>query len=250
VSVTKDDANTTGQYQHKLKLPDHGVNTLTQYDTKNAFKFELTQADRLAKGFKTICTFELDFFNGKKTGKVAVEYKSNHFALNTTLTHQFAGKSSALGAFVFGHSHAFGYFSAGLETAYTFGASQPSSLAVALTNKLNSHSVAVNVRQTNAEQPSLKFITSYFYKPNDNKNNLEVGAELERDVRSNDVSVNAAAAFDLDVSSRVKAKVNTTGELQLALIHTVNPNVKLSLAGRFNLTTGHVKPGFTFTFNN
>jgi len=70
VSVTKDDNHTTGQFQHKLKVPDHGVNTLTQYDTKNAFKFELSHADRLAKGLKAIGTFEMDFGKGKKIIKI------------------------------------------------------------------------------------------------------------------------------------------------------------------------------------
>jgi len=251
VSVTKDDNHTTGQFQHKLKVPDHGVNTLTQYDTKNAFKFELSHADRLAKGLKAIGTFEMDFGKGKKSSKFAVEYKSNHFAFNASLNQDPIGsKTSALGAFVFGQSHPFGYFNAGLSASYTFGSKKPSAIAVALTNKLNAHLVSVHVRQTNEEQPGLKFTTSYFYKPKDNKNNLEVGAEVEKDIKNNDVSITAVSAFDLDGSSRVKAKVNTAGELQLALIHTISSNFKLSVASRFNLQTGHVKPGFTLTFNN
>jgi len=250
VTVTKDDVNTTGQFQHKLKFPDHGANTLTQFDTKNAFKFELSHADRLAKGFKTIGTTELDLAKGKKTVKLGVEYKASHFTFNTTLTHPWGGKTSALGAFVFGHSHAFGVFHGGIEAGYTFGTHQLSSLVVALTNKLNSHSITAHFRQVNSENPSLKFTTSYYYKPKETKNNLEVGGEIERDVSTGDVTIAGATAFDLDASSRVKAKVNTTGELHVAFIHTLSANFKLSLAGNLNLKTAAVKPGLTFTLNN
>jgi len=250
VTLTKDDANTTGQFQHKLKIPDHGANTLTQFDTKNALKFELTHADRLAKGFKTIATTELDLTKGKRTGKLGVEYKSNHFTFNTALTHNWGGKTSALGAFVFGHSHHFGFFNGGLEAGFNFGTNHLSSLVVALANKLNAHNIVAHFRQVNSENPSLKFTTSYYYKPNESKHNLEVGGEIERDVSTGDVTINGVTAFDVDSSSRVKAKVNSSGELHLALVHTVNSHFKLSLAGNFNFVKRKVKPGKSFKINN
>jgi len=183
-----------------------------------------------------------------QTAKAALEYKSNLISVNTQLVAPFGKGTSVSGAFVFGHSHAFGHFYAGAEANYAFATSKITALNVALANKLHHHILTVNIRQEHKENASLKFLTSYYYKPKDNKSNLEVGGELEKDVHSNDVGVHALFGFDLDANTRVKAKVNSHAHVHLVLQHTVNANLKINVG--LNFLAGHVKPGLSLTLNN
>lgn len=210
-----------GTVELKYKMPDYGVTLTERWNTDNTLGSEITVEDKLTKGLKL--TFDSSFAPqiGKRTGKIKGEFSAQNLKVNGDVSLDFGGplvNLSAVGSYE--------GFLIGYQMGYDTQKNKMTHSNIAGGRKMGSYAIHTFVND------STEFGGNVWHSVSDK---LELGANLGWTTGEQTNRFGLAAKYQLDPETIVRAKINNNSQLGVALTHTLNSDLKLSLSTLVNM---------------
>jgi len=228
-----------GAVDVKYKISQHGTTLTERWNTDNVLSSEVVIDDKFLKGLKIVLDSSYAPIIGKRSGKLRSEFRHDKASLSSEIKLDGTGGTILNGAIVVGHEN----FYAGYQTGFDINKNS-------LTH--NHISLAADVGDFNFHtyvQNGTEYGGSVCHKV---KKDLELAANMSWVAGEQMTRFGVAAKYDLDKDTVLRAKINNTSQLAVALTTSLNPGLKLTVSAAINvqnINDGSHKLGFGIEYS-
>jgi len=210
-----------GSVDVKYKIPEYGVTLTERWNTDNNLGTEITVEDQLAKGMKL--TFDSSFAPqlGKRTGKVKGEFMHQYIRVNGDVSMDMAGPVITMAACA-GHEG----WRLGYQTGYDSQHAKLTQSNFSFGRELPNYAVHTFIND------GTEFGGSFYHRVSDK---MEIGANLGWTSNEQTTRYGLAMKLQANKDTIVRAKLSNSSQVALAMTHTLNPSLKMTLSTLVNI---------------
>jgi len=243
----RDGSKTVGTVKDEFYYAPWSSTFTAELNTDKEFKSEVSIADKLVKGLKTILTAQSQKRDGLEYfGSVGLEYQ-HEYASATVSTELGRATDNAVKASLVVGSQGLSV-GANVECVRKESATELKELKVAASYASDEYDITGYGKVAHTPKASTSELgASYYHKIN---SDLAVGTEIKFDVSNPDKKPALAfgTSYKLQHDSTLKARFDTEGKLGLSLAQQINKSVKLLISSTIDTNGPSGKNGSAFGF--